>query len=202
MSKGGAAEEEAGVFPQAWSDGGSKRCPAGTVPIRRTAARDVLRASSARRFGMKARGGGSSSSNARRDSTSSGHEVSESLCLISHRLRLRLAATCPPAISVATRETHTHHALKRHARPVIKSWWCCNIKAGLVGGENTGVSGSNCRDSLRNQMAQPCMPACLRFCRPRSCSAPAATPHPQATVQLGWRTVHYWRMQCAVRPWP
>ncbi|PWZ08859.1 hypothetical protein Zm00014a_010928 [Zea mays] len=71
MSKGAAGEEEAGVFPQAWSDGGSKRCPAGTVPIRRTTARDVLRASSARRFGMKARGG---SSNARRDSTSSGHE--------------------------------------------------------------------------------------------------------------------------------
>lgn len=70
MSKGAAEEEEAGVFPQAWSDGG-KRCPEGTVPIRRTTARDVLRASSARRFGMKAR-----ASRARRDSTSSGHEVS------------------------------------------------------------------------------------------------------------------------------
>ncbi|CAD6341251.1 unnamed protein product [Miscanthus lutarioriparius] len=70
---GGAAdeedeEEEAGVFPQAWSDGG-KRCPEGTVPIRRTTKRDMLRASTARRFGMKAR-----ASNARRDSTSSGHE--------------------------------------------------------------------------------------------------------------------------------
>nr|ACG29702.1 carboxyl-terminal proteinase [Zea mays] len=67
---GGAAEEEddEDVFPQAWSDGG-KRCPEGTVPIRRTTARDVLRASSARRFGMKAR-----ASRARRDSTSSGHE--------------------------------------------------------------------------------------------------------------------------------
>jgi hypothetical protein len=76
MPKGGAAEEEeeeqeeAGVFPQAWSDGG-KGCPEGTVPIRRTTKRDVLRASSALRFGMKAR-----AINARRDSTSSGHEVS------------------------------------------------------------------------------------------------------------------------------
>ena len=90
MPKGGAAEEEeeqeeAGVFPQAWSDGG-KRCPEGTVPIRRTTKRDVLRASSARRFGMKAR-----ASNARRDSTSSGHEVS-------HPLRLGHGV---PAISIA-----------------------------------------------------------------------------------------------------
>ena len=68
-------EEEAGVFPQAWSDGG-KRCPEGTVPIRRTTKRDMLRASTARRFGMKAR-----ASNARRDSTSSGHEVSLSQSL-------------------------------------------------------------------------------------------------------------------------
>ena len=68
---GGAAEEEAPVlFQQAWSDGG-ERCPEGTVPIRRTAARDVKRARSASRFGMKPR-----ASNARRDSTSSGHEVS------------------------------------------------------------------------------------------------------------------------------
>lgn len=92
MPKSGAAEEEeeeAGVFPQAWSDGG-KRCPAGTVPIRRTTKRDVLRTSSARRFGMKAR----ASSNARRDSTSSGHEVSHP------RLRLRLRHGVP-AISTA-----------------------------------------------------------------------------------------------------
>ncbi|PUZ58257.1 hypothetical protein GQ55_5G494400 [Panicum hallii var. hallii] len=70
MLKGGAAaeEEEAVLFPQAWSDGG-ERCPEGTVPIRRTTAQDLLRASSALRFGMKPR-----ASNARRDSTSSGHE--------------------------------------------------------------------------------------------------------------------------------
>jgi hypothetical protein len=75
MLKGGAAaeEEEAVLFPQAWSDGG-ERCPEGTVPIRRTTAQDVLRASSALRFGMKPR-----ASNARRDSTSSGHEVSRRL---------------------------------------------------------------------------------------------------------------------------
>ncbi|KAG2586739.1 uncharacterized protein LOC120675661 [Panicum virgatum] len=68
---GGAAEEEEEapvLFPQAWSDGG-ERCPEGTVPIRRTTARDVKRARSASRFGMKPR-----ASNARRDSTSSGHE--------------------------------------------------------------------------------------------------------------------------------
>ncbi|CAL4958496.1 unnamed protein product [Urochloa decumbens] len=65
----GEEEEEEGVlFRQAWSDGG-ERCPEGTVPVRRTTARDVLRASSPRRFGMKPR-----ASNVRRDSTSSGHE--------------------------------------------------------------------------------------------------------------------------------
>jgi hypothetical protein len=101
MSKGAAEEEEAGVFPQAWSDGGSKRCPAGTVPIRRTTARDVLRASSARRFGMKARGGGGGGSS---DSTSSGHEVSHSVSSViafSSPRRARPAA----AISVARRTT-------------------------------------------------------------------------------------------------
>ncbi|XP_062193860.1 protein neprosin-like [Phragmites australis] len=66
--KGGAAEEEAVFFPQAWSDGG-ERCPEGTVPVRRTTERDLLRSSSARRFGMKPR-----ASNVRRDSTNSGHE--------------------------------------------------------------------------------------------------------------------------------
>lgn len=63
-------EDAASVFPQAWSDGGES-CPEGTVPVRRTTRRDVLRASSALRFGMKPR-----ASNLRRDSTSSGHEVS------------------------------------------------------------------------------------------------------------------------------
>ena len=77
---GGAAEEEAPVlFQQAWSDGG-ERCPEGTVPIRRTTARDVKRARSASRFGMKPR-----ASNARRDSTSSGHEVSRRLTFTSPR---------------------------------------------------------------------------------------------------------------------
>ncbi|CAO2161236.1 unnamed protein product [Urochloa humidicola] len=63
-----AAGEEDVLFRQAWSDGG-ERCPEGTVPVRRTTAQDVMRASSARRFGMKPR-----ASNVRRDSTSSGHE--------------------------------------------------------------------------------------------------------------------------------
>nr|CAB3504410.1 unnamed protein product [Digitaria exilis] len=68
---GGAAEEEEGdvYFRQAWSDGG-ERCPEGTVPIRRTTAQDVMRSSSARRFGMKK----PRASNVRRDSTSDGHE--------------------------------------------------------------------------------------------------------------------------------
>lgn len=74
--KGGGEEheeEEASfVFPQAWTDGGES-CPEGTVPVRRTTRRDVLRASSARRFGMKPR-----ARNVRRDSTDSGHEVSAS----------------------------------------------------------------------------------------------------------------------------
>jgi hypothetical protein len=66
---GGGVEEDAAAsfFPQAWSDGGES-CPEGTVPVRR----DVLRASSARRFGMKP----PRASNVRRDSASSGHEVS------------------------------------------------------------------------------------------------------------------------------
>ncbi|KAG8045832.1 hypothetical protein GUJ93_ZPchr0008g11687 [Zizania palustris] len=62
-------EEEEAVFPQAWTDGGES-CPSGTVPVRRTTKRDVLRSSSARRFGMKPR----AAANVRRDSTSDGHE--------------------------------------------------------------------------------------------------------------------------------
>jgi hypothetical protein len=109
---GGAAEEEEDddVFPQAWSDGG-KRCPEGTVPIRRTTARDVLRASSARRFGMKAR----ASHHARRDSTSSGHEVS-----LSHQ-PLTFFSPSP--------------------RSPLVLHYCCSIKAGLVGGgEHAGIN--------------------------------------------------------------
>lgn len=67
-----AVQEEEAVFPQAWTDGGDS-CPLGTVPIRRTTERDLLRSSSVRRFGMKPRAG-----NVRRDSTSDGHEVSQS----------------------------------------------------------------------------------------------------------------------------
>jgi hypothetical protein len=50
---------------QAWTRSGES-CPEGTVPVRRTTEADVLRASSARRFGKK---------KARRDSTAGGHEV-------------------------------------------------------------------------------------------------------------------------------
>lgn len=57
-----------GTF-QAWTVSGES-CPEGTVPIRRTTEEDVLRASSIRTFGRKPAG------RVRRDSTSTGHEVS------------------------------------------------------------------------------------------------------------------------------
>lgn len=52
---------------QLWTDSGES-CPEGTVPIRRTTEKDVLRASSARRYGRKLR------RHVRRDSTGDGHE--------------------------------------------------------------------------------------------------------------------------------
>ncbi|KAL5552838.1 hypothetical protein UlMin_040239 [Ulmus minor] len=52
---------------QLWSFSG-ETCPEGTVPIRRTSEKDMLRASSVRRFGRKVR------RHVRRDSTSNGHE--------------------------------------------------------------------------------------------------------------------------------
>ncbi|TVU11234.1 hypothetical protein EJB05_44807 [Eragrostis curvula] len=56
------------VVMQAWHATGEE-CPEGTVPIRRTTEKDLLRASSLRRYGRKpARRG------VRRDSTSNGHE--------------------------------------------------------------------------------------------------------------------------------
>ncbi|KAL1568241.1 hypothetical protein AAHA92_03634 [Salvia divinorum] len=51
---------------QAWLEAGES-CPIGTVPIRRTTEKDVLRASSLRRFGRKIK-------RVRRDTTSSDHE--------------------------------------------------------------------------------------------------------------------------------
>lgn len=54
---------------QLWSDSGES-CPEGTVPIRRTTEKDILRASSLKRFGRKL------SKNVRRDSSGSDHEVS------------------------------------------------------------------------------------------------------------------------------
>ncbi|KAG6746045.1 hypothetical protein POTOM_050557 [Populus tomentosa] len=52
---------------QLWTDSGES-CPEGTVPIRRTTVKDVLRASSVNRFGRKLR------RHVRRDSTGNGHE--------------------------------------------------------------------------------------------------------------------------------
>jgi len=57
------------VVVQAWHATG-EACPEGTVPIRRTMEKDLLRASSLRRYGRKPVRRG-----VRRDSTSSGHEV-------------------------------------------------------------------------------------------------------------------------------
>jgi hypothetical protein len=87
---GGGVEEDdaASFFPQAWSDGGES-CPEGTVPVRRTTRRDVLRASSARRFGMKT----PRASNVRRDSASSGHEVS---VRADHRIIPYVLSVLPP----------------------------------------------------------------------------------------------------------
>ena len=58
------------VVVQAWHAAGEE-CPEGTVAIRRTTEKDLLRASSLRRYGRKP-----ARWNIRRDSTSNGHEVS------------------------------------------------------------------------------------------------------------------------------
>lgn len=54
---------------QHWTDSGES-CPEGTVPIRRTTVKDVLRVGSVKRFVRKLR------RHVRRDSEGSGHEVS------------------------------------------------------------------------------------------------------------------------------
>ncbi|BFG32517.1 hypothetical protein CerSpe_187920 [Prunus speciosa] len=65
--KGHNNTDTVGDSYQLWSDSGES-CPQGTVPIRRTADKDILRASSIRRFGRKPR------RSVRRDSSGSGHE--------------------------------------------------------------------------------------------------------------------------------
>ncbi|CAN6713830.1 unnamed protein product [Malus baccata var. baccata] len=59
--------DKVGESYQLWTDSGES-CPQGTVPIRRTGEKDILRASSIRRFGRKPR------RHVRRDSSGSGHE--------------------------------------------------------------------------------------------------------------------------------
>ena len=54
---------------QLWNIFGES-CPEGTIPIRRTSKKDVLRASNVQKFGRKIR------RPIRRDSSSNGHEVS------------------------------------------------------------------------------------------------------------------------------
>ncbi|XP_048229346.1 uncharacterized protein LOC8278921 isoform X2 [Ricinus communis] len=65
--KGNETTETVTESYQLWTDLGES-CPEGTVPIRRTTDKDVLRASSMRRFGRKLR------RHVRRDSTGTGHE--------------------------------------------------------------------------------------------------------------------------------
>ncbi|OAY30841.1 uncharacterized protein LOC110630900 [Manihot esculenta] len=65
--KGNETAERMSKSYQLWAESG-EYCPEGTVPIRRTTEKDVLRASSLRRFGRKLR------RHVRRDSTGSGHE--------------------------------------------------------------------------------------------------------------------------------
>lgn len=57
---------------QAWTAAGES-CPVGTIPIRRTTEKDVLRARSTRRFGRKIKRG------VRRDTMSTDHEVSSNM---------------------------------------------------------------------------------------------------------------------------
>lgn len=84
---------------QAWMNTGES-CPEGTIPIRKTTEQDVLRASSARRFGRKIR---------RRDTTSSDHEVDS---LLSLKLDMQFYVECvikqlifPSGLSKASHRT-------------------------------------------------------------------------------------------------
>ncbi|GMJ06670.1 LORD OF THE RINGS 1 [Hibiscus trionum] len=65
--KGHNSTEAASESFQLWTDTGES-CPKGTVPIRRTTEKDILRASSVTRYGRRRR------IHVRRDSTGSGHE--------------------------------------------------------------------------------------------------------------------------------
>lgn len=65
--RGNESEEATAHAFQLWTDSGES-CPEGTIPVRRTTEKDILRASSIQRFGRKIR------RNVRRDSTGAGHE--------------------------------------------------------------------------------------------------------------------------------
>lgn len=67
--KGNETRETVAESYQLWTDSGES-CPEGTVPIRRTTLKDVLRVGSVKRFVRKLR------RHVRRDSEGSGHEVS------------------------------------------------------------------------------------------------------------------------------
>lgn len=69
MPKGHNSSDETVETSQLWAQS-NEYCPEGTIPIRRTTEKDVLRASSLKRFGRKIPRG------VRHDTTSVGHEVS------------------------------------------------------------------------------------------------------------------------------
>ncbi|CAN1347883.1 hypothetical protein LINPERPRIM_LOCUS41270 [Linum perenne] len=67
--KGNETSDGTGESSQLWADSGES-CPEGTVPIRRTTEKDILRANKLRRFGRKR-----PIRHLRRDSAGNGHEV-------------------------------------------------------------------------------------------------------------------------------
>ncbi|CAN1774598.1 hypothetical protein LINPERHAP1_LOCUS13023 [Linum perenne] len=71
--KGNETSDGTGESSQLWADSGES-CPEGTVPIRRTTEKDILRANKLRRFGRKR-----PIRHLRRDSAGNGHEVSPEL---------------------------------------------------------------------------------------------------------------------------
>ncbi|KAF5730870.1 hypothetical protein HS088_TW19G00472 [Tripterygium wilfordii] len=95
-------ETEAELFQQ-WRDSGQS-CPEGTIPIRRTTEKDILRASSIKKFGRKLR------RHVRRDSSGTGHEVS-----ISNGAQILLICSLPKSLKrigfIAYSEMNLQHAV-------------------------------------------------------------------------------------------
>jgi hypothetical protein len=89
---GGSRGRADDAVMQAWHATGEE-CPEGTVAIRRTTEKDLLRASALGRYGRRKpmrRG-------VRRDSTSNGHEVGRSLFSNYHCINIKLLLSTPCA---------------------------------------------------------------------------------------------------------